>query len=141
MFVEKYVHAVNSSDLRDDEHHSATHALTAAALADMTGSATVLGSLLCRAKYADGATHKTFELGTKNLAQLLAAWKVVVRAKGTERKWADHEERMGHQRRAQALRAGRGVVAAALAQRELRDLQRCQGNEGSQGVRALQWLG
>lgn len=85
-FVEKYVRALNSSDLRDDEHHSATHALTAAALADQSGGE-VLGSLLARAKYADGVPHKTFEAGSANLAGLLRIWKAAVAEKGRSRGW------------------------------------------------------
>ena len=40
------LHAFNSSDLRDDEHHYATDALCAAALADTVGAG--IGSLLSR---------------------------------------------------------------------------------------------
>jgi hypothetical protein len=85
-FVERYVRAVNSSDLRDDEHHSSTHALTAAALADQSGGE-VLGSLLARAKYADGVPHKTFEAGSANLAGLLRVWRAECHKKGRERRW------------------------------------------------------
>jgi hypothetical protein len=87
MFVEKYVHAVNSSDLRDDEHHSATHVLMAAALADLGGGSDILGSLLARVKYADGIVHKSFEAGSANLATLLRIWKAEVHKKGRERRW------------------------------------------------------
>lgn len=84
-FADRYLHAVNSSDLRDDEHHHATDALCAAALADATG--TGLGSLLSRVKYADGTQSKLFESGTANLAQLLRIWTARVIEKGRERKW------------------------------------------------------
>lgn len=87
MFVETYIRSVTSSDLRDDEYHKATHALVAAALADLSGSRAVLGSLLARTKYADGTTSKTFEAGTANLAALLRIWKTIVHTKGRERKW------------------------------------------------------
>jgi hypothetical protein len=87
MFIEKYVRAVNSADLRDDEHHAATHALTAAALADLSGGGEILGSMLARAKYAHGVPHKTFESGSRELAQLLHTWKAVVRQRGAERQW------------------------------------------------------
>jgi hypothetical protein len=87
MFVEKYVRAVNSSDLRDDEHHSSTHALTAAALADLSGGGEILGSMLARVKFAHGTHRKTFESGNRELAQLLHTWKAVVRQRGVERKW------------------------------------------------------
>lgn len=86
-FAERYCRAVNSSDLRDDEHHHSTDALIAAASADRTGSGVVLGSLLSRVKYADGRVHKTFEAGTINLAALLRIWTDVVTARGRSRGW------------------------------------------------------
>lgn len=84
-FADRYLHAVNSSDLRDDEHHHATDALCAAALADTTGAG--IGSLLSRVKYADGTQSKLFESGTANLAQLLRIWTLRVIEKGRERNW------------------------------------------------------
>jgi hypothetical protein len=88
MFVEKYLQSLNTSDLRDDELHHQTDALAAAALADLTGgSGEVLGSLLARAKYADGVQHKTFEAGNQNLAVLLRAWTKAVTQKGLARQW------------------------------------------------------
>lgn len=87
MFVERYAFAVNTSDLRDDEFHHATDALVASAIADMTGSGAVLGSLLARVKYADGTIHKLFESGTTNLAALLRIWTRTVTEKGRSRGW------------------------------------------------------
>lgn len=84
-FADRYLHAVNSSDLRDDEHHHATDALCAAALADTAGAG--IGSLLSRVKYADGTQHKLFESGSANLAQLVRIWTARVIEKGRERKW------------------------------------------------------
>ncbi len=84
-FAEKYVASVNSSDLRDDEHHRATEALIASALADVTGES--LGALLHRVKYADPTTRKTFEAGTQNLAALLRIWESRVMARGKDRQW------------------------------------------------------
>lgn len=87
MFVERYVASVNSSDLRDDELHSATNALAAAGLADRDGGRAEIGSLLSRVKYADGSVHKLFEAGTGNLAHLLRIWLAEVTSKGRARKW------------------------------------------------------
>lgn len=88
MFAEKYLQALNTSDLRDDELHRQTEALAAAALADLSGgSGQVFGSLLARAKYADGICHKTFEAGNHNLAVLLKVWKRAVAKRSTERGW------------------------------------------------------
>jgi len=88
MFAEKYLQALNTSDLRDDEQHCRTEALAAAALADMSGgSGKVFGSLLARAKYGDGVPHKTFEAGNRNLAVLLRAWTKAVTEKGLARQW------------------------------------------------------
>lgn len=86
MFVERYVPALTSSDLRDDEHHVATEPLHASASADCAGGA-LLGSLLCRVKYADGSQRKTFESGSHNLAHLLRTWTEMVAERGAARKW------------------------------------------------------
>jgi hypothetical protein len=88
MFAERYVNAVNSSDLRDDAHHVATMPLMASVRADQSGGDdSLLGSLLCRVKYADGAARKLFEAGTANLAALLRVWLAAVTEKGKARKW------------------------------------------------------
>jgi hypothetical protein len=87
MFLEKYARDVNSTDLRDDEHHLATHTLTAAALADLSGGGAILGSMLARVKYAHGTQHQAFESGDRPLAQLVHTWKAVVRQRGIERNW------------------------------------------------------
>lgn len=88
MFVEQYLNALNTSNLRDSEQHRQTEALAAAALADMAGgSGAVFGSLLARAKYIDGVPRKTFEGGTDNLAALLSAWIKAVTQKGKDREW------------------------------------------------------
>lgn len=87
MFVERYIASVNSSDLRDDELHTAAEPLRAAAYADVTGCDSEIGSLLCRVKYADGSVHKLFEAGTANLAHLLRIWLAEVTSKGRARKW------------------------------------------------------
>lgn len=86
MFAKKYIKSVNSSDLRDDPHHHSTDALAAAGLADK-GSGGVLGSLLCRVKYSDGAIHKDYESGSGNLAKLLREWTEVVSERGKSRGW------------------------------------------------------
>jgi len=98
MFAEKYLAALNATNLRDDEQHRQTEALAAAAFADMTGgSGDMFGSLLARAKYADGVPRKTFEAGCGNLAVLLRAWTQVVSKKGFDRKWINikHEWDIG----------------------------------------------
>jgi hypothetical protein len=88
MFIEKYVGSLTSNDLRDDELHRATEALAAAALADLSGGGgAVFGSMLARAKYADGISHKTFEAGNHNIAVLLRVWTQVVANKGFDRCW------------------------------------------------------
>lgn len=84
-FVDRYIGSLNSSNLMDDKHHSATEALAASALADV--SIDGIGSLLCRVKYADGSTHKLFESGSANLAQLLRIWTKAVTEKGRSRGW------------------------------------------------------
>jgi hypothetical protein len=87
MFAERYLQALNSSNLKDDDQHRQTEALAAAALADLSGGGSVFGSLLARAKYGDGVPHKTFEAGNRNLAVLLRVWTDVVTKKGLARAW------------------------------------------------------
>lgn len=87
MFLERYVGALTSSDLRDDDKHRATEPLHASASADAGGSGAIFGSLLARVKYADGSVHRTFEAGGHNLAALLSVWTIVVTEKGQARKW------------------------------------------------------
>jgi hypothetical protein len=84
-FAERYLAAVNSSNLLDDEHHHLTEALCAAALADSTGAG--IGSLLSRVKFADGTVSKLFEGNTGNLVQLLRIWTGAVMEKGRSRRW------------------------------------------------------
>lgn len=87
MFVEKYVGALCSQDLRDDELHRATEALAAAALADLSGgSSVVFGSMLVRAKVA-GVPRQMFESSTLGLAPLITGWHDEVERRGKERKW------------------------------------------------------
>lgn len=54
-FIERYVHSVCASDLRDDDRHHATEPLHASATADIGGSGVLLGSLLSRVKYGTGS--------------------------------------------------------------------------------------
>ena len=86
MFAQRYIKSLNSTDLRDDAFHGATDALAASARADQ-GAGGMLGSLLCRVKYADGIVHKDFETGSANLAQLVREWTSVVTERGRSRGW------------------------------------------------------
>jgi hypothetical protein len=85
MFAERYARSLQSSDLRDDEHHTSTEALFAAAIASKTG--TGLGALLSRVKYANGTPREAFQAGSNNLALLLRVWMDAVAEKGRERNW------------------------------------------------------
>ncbi len=88
-FSEKHLHALFSTDLRDDEFHHQTDALQAAARADIV--ARNIGSLLSRVKYADTLSHQ-FEDSNGNLAALYKAWLAVVTEKGADRKWIKTED-------------------------------------------------
>jgi hypothetical protein len=85
MFSERYVSALQSSDLRDDPHHVSTEALFAAAIASKTGAG--LGALLSRVKYSDGTLSKDFQPGSNNLVRLLAIWQDCIRIKSGRRNW------------------------------------------------------
>jgi hypothetical protein len=84
-FAKKYSMSVNSSNLIDDVFHDAVMPLGASGLAsvDTTG----IGSLLLRAKVADGSPGKIFESGCRNLGPILSLWIPMVREKGIARKW------------------------------------------------------
>lgn len=86
-FAERYLNALNSSNLQDDEHHRATEALAAAALADLSGgSGSIFGSMLARAKL-DGVPREALSSGSHNLAVLVRVWKETVFQKGRDRRW------------------------------------------------------
>lgn len=87
-FAEQYISALNSSNLQDDQHHRATEALAAAALADLSGgSGVVFGSMLARVRSVDGVPRQAIESGSANLAVLLRVWKQAVFEKGQARGW------------------------------------------------------
>jgi len=86
-FAERYLNALNSSNLQDDEHHRQTEVLAAAALADLSGgSGVVFGSMLARAKL-DGVPREAIGSGSHNLAVLVRVWRQTVLQKGKDRKW------------------------------------------------------
>jgi hypothetical protein len=88
MFVERYIRALNASNLRDDQVNTQTEALAAVAFADLVGKrGSMFGSLLVRVKYADPVQHKTFECGNANLALLLRVWTEEVTRRGKARQW------------------------------------------------------
>lgn len=70
--IQNYSRAINSSNLKDDEHHHATEVLAAAALAS------ALGTKLFRVKYASDATSYN---------ALLTSWHEIVKAKAGIRGW------------------------------------------------------
>jgi len=69
-FIDKYVHSVNSGDLRDDEHHHATEALVASALADTTTFPPQRRRLGLR---ANGRRHVVRDSGLRPAVHLAAA--------------------------------------------------------------------
>lgn len=94
-FADKYLHAICSTDLRDDQFHHQTHALAASAIAD--ASARGIGSLLHRVRYASTLSHQ-FEDNDGLVAELLRKWHAIVIEKGSARKWikSDDVAKIGH---------------------------------------------
>lgn len=88
-FTDKFLHALNSTDLRDDAFHYQTESLKASAIADK--SARNIGSLLARTKYADTLSHQ-FEDSSGNLPTLRKAWLAIVTEKGAARGWVKAED-------------------------------------------------
>ena len=86
-FADRYINALNSSNLKDDELHRQAEVLAAAALADLRGgSGNVFGSMLARAR-AEAVPRQAIEVSCRGLAVLLRVWKEAVFQKGQERKW------------------------------------------------------
>jgi hypothetical protein len=88
-FTEKFIYALTSTDLRDDEFHHMTDALQASARAEKV--ARDLGSRLSRVKYASTLSRQ-FEDGDGNLANLCREWLAIVTEKGAARKWIKTED-------------------------------------------------
>lgn len=93
-FAKRYAGALDAN-LKDDDRHSATHVLAAAAIADR--SARDIGALLHRVKYGN-AIKKTFEGDAHALATLQREWLAIVTKKGRERKWIKDKDwpNIGH---------------------------------------------
>ena len=97
LFAERYLNALNSSNLKDDDQHHQTEPLVAAALADLSGgSGELFGTMLLRAKIA-GVPRQAIESSAHNLGVLLRIWTGDVARKGFARKWINvkHEWDIG----------------------------------------------
>lgn len=88
-FCDRYIHALHSTDLRDDALHHMTDALQAASFANDVARG--IGSLLARVKYADTLSRQ-FEDGNGNLAKLQREWLAIVTEKGSARRWIKVED-------------------------------------------------
>ncbi|WP_314435907.1 hypothetical protein [Massilia timonae] len=87
MFAERYLNALSTSNLQDDDQHHQTEPLVAAALADLSGgSGELFGSMLLRAHIA-GVPRQPVESAARELAILLRVWTSAVAHKGFDRKW------------------------------------------------------
>lgn len=87
MFAERYLNALSTSNLQDDDQHHQTEPLVAAALADLSGgSGELFGSMLLRAHIA-GVPRQPVESAARELAVLLRVWTGEVARKGFDRKW------------------------------------------------------
>ncbi len=70
-FAERYLNALSTSNLQDDDQHHRTEQLVAAALADLSGgSGELFGSMLLRAHIA-GMPRQPVESAARALAVLL----------------------------------------------------------------------
>jgi len=87
MFAERYLNALSTSNLQDDDQHHHTEPLVAAALADLSGgSGELFGTMLLRAHIA-GVPRQPTESAARGLAVLLRIWTGEVARKGFDRKW------------------------------------------------------
>lgn len=97
MFAERYLNALSTSNLQDDDQHHQTEPLVAAALADLSGgSGELFGTMLLRAKIA-GVPRQAIESNAHDLGVLLRIWTRDVAHKGFTRKWINikHEWDIG----------------------------------------------
>lgn len=85
-FADRYINALSSGNLQDDERHHSTETLAAAGIADL-GGGSIMGSLLARVKFADGVANSTIDVSNSNLVQLLKQWHIEVEKKGRARVW------------------------------------------------------
>lgn len=85
-FADRYIHALNASNLKDDDRNHQAEPLIAAAFATagLTGD---IGPLLHRVKYADATMRQVFNSNLGNLAQLLRMWTAEVIKRGRARRW------------------------------------------------------
>lgn len=121
-FHDRFIWALRSRDLRDDQTHHNLDPIAAAALADVRVNG--FGALLCRVKYADGSLHKEFEGNAANMAQLLRLWTAEVTKRGQARKWV----RIGSERDIQTAHILYKRVAEASLAHWLNDkCQTCHG--------------
>lgn len=87
MFAERYLNALNTSNLKDDDQHHQTEPLIAAALADLSGgSGALFGTMLLRAHIA-GVPRQPSPSERRELSILMRVWTGEVARKGFERKW------------------------------------------------------
>ena len=87
MFAERYLNALSTSNLQDDDQHHQTEPLVAAALADLSGgSGALFGTMLLRASIA-GVPRQAIESSARDLGVLLRVWTGEVARKGFDRKW------------------------------------------------------
>ena len=87
MFAERYLNALSTSNLQDDDQHHQTEPLVAAALADLSGgSGDLFGTMLLRA-HITGVPRQAIESSARDLGVLLRIWTGEVARKGFERKW------------------------------------------------------
>jgi len=87
MFAERYLQALSTSNLQDDDQHHQTEPLVAAALADLSGGCgTLFGTMLLRASIA-GVPRQAIESSARDLGVLLRVWTGEVARKGFDRKW------------------------------------------------------
>jgi len=87
MFAERYLNALSTSNLQDDDQHHQTEPLVAAALADLSGgSGELFGTMLLRAHIA-GVPRQAVESSARDLGVLLRIWTGEVARKGFDRKW------------------------------------------------------
>jgi len=97
MFAERYLNALSTSNLQDDDQHHQTEPLVAAALADLSGgSGELFGSMLLRAHIA-GVPRQAIESNAHDLGVLLRIWTGEVARRGFARKWINikHEWDIG----------------------------------------------
>ena len=141
MFAERYLNALSTSNLQDDDQHHQTEPLVAAALADLSGgSGALFGTMLLRASIA-GVPRQAIASSARDLGVLLHVWTGEVARMGFDRKWMNIKAEWDIKCRVCRVchvRQDRARQPSVMAERRVLGMQRGKGR-GQPDLHLLRW--